>query len=494
VEVIERDVVADVVVDVAIVGTGFGGLCTAIQLVREGRGRSFVILEKADDVGGTWRANHYPGCACDVPSHLYSFSFAPNPHWTRAYAPQAEILAYLERCVFQFGLRDKIRFGAEVTDAAFDEARGRWTVRTANGLTVSARHFVLGSGALSRPSVPRLPGIERFGGRTFHSAAWDHAYDMTGRNVAVVGTGASAIQLVPHVARAAGHLDLYQRTPPWVLPRNDRAMTARERRLFARVPLARRAYRAWIYGLMEATALGFLGQPAILRLAAKAGREHIRAQIRDEALRAKVTPTYSPGCKRILIGDDYYPALSRPNVAVVTDGIREVDARGIVTEDGVHHPADAIVFATGFRPTDLLTPLTIRGEGGVDLNDAWAGGIEAYLGTTIAGYPNFYMLTGPNTGLGHNSMVFMIEAQVNHVLALMNEVDRRGVRTARVRREAQARHNAALAPRFARSVWASGCHSWYLDARGKNVTIWPGFTVEYWWRTRQLARGDYEFR
>ncbi len=480
--------------DVAIVGTGFGGLCAAMQLVREGRGRSFVILEKAADVGGTWRANHYPGCACDVPSHLYSFSFAPNPHWTRAFAPQAEILEYLERCVAAYGLRDKIRFGAEVTDAVYDEARGRWQVHTANGLTVSARHFVLGSGALSRPALPALPGLERFGGRTFHSAAWDHGYDMTGRKVAVIGTGASAIQLVPHVARAAGHLDLYQRTPPWVLPRGDRAMTARERRVFAHVPLARRAYRWWIYWLMEATALGFLVEPKILRIAAKAGRAHIHAQIRDPELRARVTPAYAPGCKRILLGDDYYPALERPNVTLVTDGIREVTEGGIVTADGSFRPADAIVLATGFRPTDLLTPLTIRGEGGVDLNDAWAGGIEAYLGTTIAGYPNFYMLTGPNTGLGHNSMVFMIEAQVNHVLALMNEVDRRGVRAVRVRPAAQARHNAELSPRFARSVWASGCHSWYLDARGKNVTLWPGFTVEYWLRTRRLVAGDYDFR
>jgi cation diffusion facilitator CzcD-associated flavoprotein CzcO len=299
---------------------------------------------------------------------------------------------------------------------------------------------------------------------------------------------------VPHVASAAGHLDLYQRTPPWVLPRRDRAMTARERRVFAKVPLLRRAYRSWIYWLMEATALGFLVEPKILRLASKAGRAHIHAQIRDPELRARVTPTYSPGCKRILLGDDYYPALERPNVAVVTEGIREVNERGIVTADGVERPADAIVFATGFRPTDLLTPLTIRGERGVDLNDAWAEGIEAYLGTTISGYPNFYMLTGPNTGLGHNSMVFMIEAQVNHVLALMNEVDRRGVRAVRVRAEAQARHNAELSPRFARSVWASGCHSWYLDARGKNVTLWPGFTVEYWLRTRRVVARDYDFR
>jgi cation diffusion facilitator CzcD-associated flavoprotein CzcO len=489
VEVIPTDVV-----DVVIVGTGFGGLCAAIQLVREGGGRSFVILEKAADVGGTWRANHYPGCACDVPSHLYSFSFAPNPHWTRAFAPQAEILAYLERCVADYGLRDKIRFGAEVVDAVFDEARGRWQVRTQHGLVVSARHFVLGSGALSRPSLPSLPGHERFRGRTFHSAAWDHSFDLSGRRVAVIGTGASAIQLVPHVARVAAQLDLYQRTPPWVLPRHDRAMSARERRVFAHVPLARQAYRWGIYWLMEATALGFVVEPKILRLAAKAGRAHIRAQIRDPALRARVTPSYSPGCKRILLGDDYYPALERANVAVVTDGIRELSERGIVTADGTERPADAIVFATGFRPTDLLTPLTIRGEGGVDLNDAWASGISAYLGTTVAGYPNFYMLTGPNTGLGHNSMVFMIEAQVNHVLALIREVDRRGVRAARVRVQAQARHNAELAPRFARSVWATGCHSWYLDARGQNVTLWPGFTVEYWWRTRRLVTGDYEFR
>jgi cation diffusion facilitator CzcD-associated flavoprotein CzcO len=478
--------------DVAIVGTGFAGLGMAIQLVRERRGRSFVILEKNADVGGTWRVNHYPGCACDVPSHLYSYSFAPNPDWSRAYAPQAEILAYLERCVADHDLRRHIRFGAEVTQATWDEPRGRWQVQ-ANGLEVSARHLVLGTGALSRPAVPALPGLDRFRGKRFHSAAWDHGFDMAGKRIAVIGTGASAIQLVPHVARIAGHLDLYQRTPPWILPRGDRAMTARERRTFARLPPVQRLYRWGIYALMESAALGFVVDRRILRLAARAGRRHIRAQIADPGLRAKVTPDYEPGCKRILLGDDYYPALARPNVSLVSERIREIRERGIVTSDGQERPADAIVLATGFRTTELLTPLRILGRGGVDLNDAWASGIEAYLGTTVTGYPNFYMLTGPNTGLGHNSMVFMIEAQLDHVLGLMHELDRRGRGHAEVRAAAQERFNAALAPRFEGSVWSSGCHSWYLDARGKNVTLWPGFTIEYWLRTRRVDVRDYAF-
>ncbi len=485
----------NVEVDVAIVGTGFSGLGMAMQLARQPRRRrrSFVLLEQAAGIGGTWRDNHYPGCACDVPSHLYSFSFAPNPRWSRAFAPQAEILAYLERCVDTHALRPHIRLGTQVTDAELDERSGRWQVHTRAGGTVSARHLVLGAGALSRPAYPRLPGLERFRGKSFHSAAWDHAYDLRGKTVAVIGTGASAIQLVPQIAGQVARLDLYQRTPPWVLPRGDRAMSAREQRVFAHVPLAQRLYRWRIYWLMELAALGFVVDQDILQIAAHAGRKHIRAQIRDQRLRTLVTPTYAPGCKRILLGDDYYPALERDNVHLVTDAIASVDEGGIVTADGTRRAVDAIVLATGFRATDLLTPLAIRGRAGVDINDAWRDGIEAYLGTTVAGYPNFYMLTGPNTGLGHNSMVFMIEAQVGYVLRLMAELERRGERLAEVRAGAQASFNAALRPRLERSVWASGCHSWYLDARGHNPAIWPGFTVEYWLRMRRLARHDYAF-
>ena len=478
--------------EVAIVGSGFSGLAMAIRLKREGRG-PFVILEKGDEVGGTWRENHYPGCACDVPSHLYSFSFAPNPRWSRMFAPQREILDYLVRCADESGVRPHVRFRSEVERIEFDEGLGRWRIFVRGGATLTARHVVLGVGALSKPALPDLPGRERFRGKSFHSAQWDHGYDLAGKTVAVVGTGASAIQFVPQIAPQLKRLHLFQRTPPWVLPKPDRAMTGVEQRLFAAAPFLQRLFRALIYWRMEGRGLGFTVDPRIMKLAALVGRRHIRRQIRDPLLREKVTPSYLPGCKRILMADDYYPALERPNVEVVTDGIREIGERGVVSRDGVERPVDAILYGTGFRVADFLAPMRVVGRGGVDLNDAWRGGVEAYLGTTVAGFPNLYLLMGPNTGLGHNSMVFMIEAQVNHVLQCLGAVKDRGAASAEVKEPAQRRFNRALQPRLHKSVWASGCQSWYLDAQGRNSTLWPGFTFEFWLRTRRLRAGDYRF-
>lgn len=480
------------VLEAVIVGTGFSGLGAAIRLKQQG-GRSFVILERADEVGGTWRENHYPGCACDVPSHLYSFSFEPNPRWSRMFAPQREILEYLKHCADKYGLRPHIRFRSEVVRADFDEASGTWRTETASGAVYRARYVFLGIGALSRPARPDLPGLARFTGRTFHSAEWDHGYPLAGKRVAVIGTGASAIQIVPQIAPVVGRLALYQRTPPWIVPKPDRAISAREQELLRAVPLLQRLHRSWIYWMMELRGIGFTVDPRIMRGVEALGRYFIRRQIADPVLRAKVTPTYTAGCKRILIANDYYPALTRPNVEVITDPIREVTERGITTADGTVRELDAILFATGFRVSDLLTPLVIRGRGGVELNAAWRQGASAYLGTTMAGFPNLFMLMGPNTGLGHSSMIFMIEAQIDHALRAIRAVEDRGAHFADVRPDAQSAFNDRLQRRLRRGVWASGCKSWYLDEHGNNRTLWPGFTFEFWLRTRRLHAADYVF-
>jgi cation diffusion facilitator CzcD-associated flavoprotein CzcO len=474
------------------VGTGFAGLGMAIALTRANE-RSFVLLERADDVGGTWRENTYPGCACDIPSHLYSFSFEPNPRWSRLYAPQREILDYLRHCADRYRLRPHIRFGAEVVDASYDEAQASWRVVTQKGDVLRARHLVLGLGPLNRPAIPRLEGLERFRGAAFHSARWDHAVPLRGKDVAVIGTGASAIQFVPQVATIARRLHLFQRTAPWVLPRRDRPISTWEQRAFAAAPILQRLGRAAIYWRHELGAVGLTRHPALMKLVAREGRRHIRRQLKDERLRALVTPTYLPGCKRILLANDYYPTLERGNVELVTERITRVTEDAVVTADGTARRVDAILFGTGFLVGELLTPLRIRGRGGALLNDVWRERPSAYLGTTVAGFPNCYALVGPNTGLGHNSMVFMIEAQVRYVMQCLREQARCGARSADVLPSAQERFNAGLAPRLARTVWASGCQSWYLGDDGTNATLWPGFTFEFWLRTLRMKPSDYEF-
>ncbi|MGQ0481921.1 MAG: flavin-containing monooxygenase [Pseudonocardia sp.] len=475
---------------VVIIGSGFAGLGMAIQLTESGRD-DFVVLEKADSLGGTWRDNTYPGCACDVQSHLYSFSFAPNPDWTRMFARQEEIRGYLEGLADRYRLRNRIRFGVTVTGAEYDEDTHGWTVHTAAGDTFEARHVVWGTGALHEPSVPEIDGLERFAGTVFHSAHWDHDHDLRGRRVAVIGTGASAIQFVPPVAEQAAALTLFQRTPPWILPKFDRPISSVERWAFRTFPALQRAYRASIYARLEGRVLGFLNPKAMsgLEVLAKA---HIRRSIGDPSLRAAVTPDYTLGCKRILISNDYYPALARDNVSVETDDIVRVTERGVVTRDGAghetEHEVDTIVFGTGFKVADAFTKLAITGRGGVKLTDAWRDGQEAYLGTTVAGFPNLFLLVGPNTGLSHSSMVYMIESQVAYVLDCLRLIDRKGGRAIDTRPERQDAFNAELHQELAGGVWQQGgCRSWYLDENGVNRTLWPGFTFDF---RRQTRRAD----
>ena len=477
--------------EVAIIGSGFAGLCMGIKL-RQAGCEDFVILEKADRLGGTWRDNTYPGCACDVPSYLYSFSFEQNPNWTRMFAPWDEILAYLEHCAAKYGIADKIRYGAEVTEAAFDESTGRWTVLVNGSETIDARALVAGVGNLHQPKFPDLPGLDSFAGRTFHSSQWDHDQDLTGRHVAVIGTGASAIQFVPRIAEQVDHLDVFQRTPPWITPKPDRAIGPRERTLHARFPAGQRAIRNLIYWGLEARGLGFTGNAKLMKGLELQAKRHLRKQVTDPVLRAKLTPAYQVGCKRLLQSNDYYPAFARDNVDLVTTPITRVTPTGVITADGVEHECDTIVLGTGFEISGNLTRIGLLGRDGVDLADAWKrDGIGAHLGIAVAGYPNLFLLVGPNTALGHSSMVFMIEAQVRYVMQALDLLRQRTGSYVEVREEAQDRFVSEVQDQLGETVWQSGCNSWYLDAQGRNSTIWPEFTVSYWRRTRRLDPADF---
>jgi cation diffusion facilitator CzcD-associated flavoprotein CzcO len=478
--------------DVAIIGAGFSGLCMAIALKKAGY-RSFRVFEKAAELGGTWRDNRYPGCACDVPSHLYSFSFAQNPDWSRSFSPSAEIWRYMQDCAAKFGVLAHMQFGATVTDATFDERHHIWRITLAEGATTSARALISGVGALHLPAYPNIKGIESFAGRAFHTSHWDGELDLPGRKVGVIGTGASAIQIVPSIAPNVAALTLFQRTPAWVLPRRDHAFSPLTRRLFQIVPGLQRFFRSAIYWQMEAGAFGFLGNRSMMKSVEKLALAYLQRTVADPGLRKALTPDYAIGCKRILLSDDYYEAFSRDNVTLVTDDIAHVVPNGVVTADGRLHELDTLIYATGFRANDPLAEVRIAGRGGHTLGHEWRFGAEAYCGITVAGYPNFFMLLGPNTGLGHNSVLFMIEAQVRYVMHCLNWLLVQGVEEVEVRRNVQRAFNAELTKRMAGTVWQSGCRSWYMNPNGSNSTIWPGFTVGYWWKTRQPDPHDFQF-
>jgi cation diffusion facilitator CzcD-associated flavoprotein CzcO len=478
-------------VRVGILGAGFGGLGTAIRLKQRGED-DFLVFERAADVGGTWWANTYPGCQCDIPSHLYSFSFAPNPDWTRTYPKQPELRDYLRATAERFGVYERCRLNTEVTSAAWDAEAGRWRLETSNG-PYTADVVVAAPGPLSEPSIPDLPGMDTFEGTVFHTATWNHDHDLRGRRVAVVGTGASAIQAVPQVARQAAHLDVIQRTPPWVVPHRDRPITRLERLLYRKVPAVQRAVRAGVYFSRELLVPGLVYRPRLLRLVEKVARGHIAKQVPDPELRVKVTPDYTIGCKRILPSNHWYPALMRDNVELVTDGIAEIRPNGYVTTDGTLHEVDTIIFATGFYVTDIPLANIVTGASGEKLSDVWDRSPQAYRGTAIAGFPNLFLLVGPNVGLGHNSIVFMIEAQLNYVLGALDAMKQRGAGRVEVRRDAQEAYNDHLQAKMGQTVWNSGgCASWYIDAQGKNTTIWPDFTFRFWQQTREFDAAAYE--
>lgn len=480
-------------VRVAIVGAGFAGIGMAATLERAGR-RDYVVLERAGALGGVWRDNTYPGCQCDVPSHLYSYSFAPRPDWTRSFSYQPEIWQYLEDVAHRFGVRPHIRFDAEVRDARWDEEERVWRIETPAG-SLAADALVFGAGALSEPSLPDVPGLGDFAGTIFHSAAWRHDHDLAGERVAVIGTGASAIQFVPRIQPRVARLYVFQRTPPWVMPRADRPVGARERAFYRSAPIAQRLSRAGIYWGREVLALGFAGWKPMMRVAEYLATRHIRRQVADPALRAKVTPSYALGCKRILPSNEWYPALQQPNVELVTDRIAEVRPHSIVTVDGVERHVDTIVLGTGFNVTAHPAFDRVAGRGGRVLGELWRReGISAYKGTTVAGFPNLFLMTGPNTGLGHSSMIHMMESQFAYVLGALDALDARGGGAAEPKPEAQAAYNDALQERLARTVWTTGgCVSWYLDEHGRNRTLWPGFTWRFRLATRRFDPNAYRF-
>ncbi|MBK9187079.1 MAG: NAD(P)/FAD-dependent oxidoreductase [Moraxellaceae bacterium] len=476
---------------VIVVGTGFSGLGMGIALKKAGI-NAFTVLEKADDVGGTWRDNHYPGCACDVQSHLYSFSFEPNPNWTRMYAPQPEIKKYLQHCARKYGLMAHVQFGQEVKKAIYDAKNKLWRLETAAGKTLTARMVVSGMGGLSTPAYPNIKGIENFKGKAFHSQDWQHDYALEGKRVAVIGTGASAIQFVPQIVPKVAHLDLYQRTPPWIMPKPDRAISSAERALFKFAPKSQEAVRNAIYLQLESRVLGFVLNPRVMKIAELQARRHIRKAIKDPVLRKKVTPDYTFGCKRVLISNDYLPSLAQGNVDVLTQGIKEVKAHSIVGDDGVERPVDAIIYGTGFKAQDPIPRGAVFGKNGVDLIDTWQQGAQAYLGSAISGFPNFFMLMGPNTGLGHSSMVFMIESQIAYVMDCLKQMQSKGWKEVDVRAQVQQDFNTDLQEKLGNSVWSTGCKSWYVNADGKNTTLWPGFTFDFRRKTANFDAQNYD--
>jgi cation diffusion facilitator CzcD-associated flavoprotein CzcO len=464
-----------------------------IQLKRAGW-EAFTIFERSRRVGGTWHDNRYPGAGCDVPSHLYCFSFEPNPDWSRKYSEQPEIHRYLEHCATKYGLLDHVRFDTEIASARFDETARLWRLRTAAGEEIVASVIVSGVGQLNRPYLPELPGLERFSGASFHSARWNAEHDLAERDVAVIGNGASAIQLIPRIAGTARTVRVFQRSPNWLLPRNDRAYSARERWAFRHLPLYRRLYRDAIYCGLEARFSGLLRDSWVSKQVERIALGYLEAEVADPRLRRALTPDYPVGCKRILISDDYYRALSRPNVELVTAAIERIGERAIVTRDGASRAVDTIVLATGFETTTFLAPMELAGAGGQRLAEVWQRGAEAYLGMSVAGFPNLFLLYGPNTNLGHNSIIFMIECQVDHVMRCLAELARTGSSDVDVRPEAMARESAAVQHALERTAWAGDCRSWYKTASGRITNNWPGLTTQYWWRTRRLARSDYRWR
>ena len=478
---------------VAIIGSGFSGMGMAIRLLEEGM-EDFVVLERADDVGGTWQANRYPGCQCDIPSHLYSFSFAPNPDWSRTYSKQAEIWDYMRRVAEDYGVMPYIRFEHEVTGAQWDEEAQHWSLASSRG-EITADVVVAGIGGLSEPSIPLIPGLDSFRGPAFHTAAWDDDHEVTGERVAVIGTGASAIQTVPNIQPLVKRLKVFMRTPPWVVPHSDRRVTSLERRIYRRVPAAQRLVRSMIYWSHELMVLGLVHNPARMKLAERLAKAHMRLQVPDPELRRRLTPDYRIGCKRILPSNLFYPAIQEPNVELVTEGIREIESDAIVTTDGKRHEVDTIVFGTGFHVTDIKAARWIRGRDGVLMSDVWGRSPSAYLGVAVAGFPNLFFVSGPNTATGHQSQLFMIESHIDYVLDALRTMERRGLQTVEVRPEVQEAFNRDLQARMPGTVWNSGgCSSWYLDANGNNATIWPDFTWRFRRRTRRFEPGKYTSR
>lgn len=467
---------------VAIAGTGFSGLGAAIRLKQAGF-HDIVLFERSDAVGGVWRDNAYPGAACDVESHLYSFSFAPNPRWSHAFSRQPEIFSYLQDCAQRFGITPHIRFQDTVQEARWDESHQHWVLETSRG-RFTADFFLPAVGALSDPLIPEIPGLATFQGKVFHSAQWDHDYDLTGKKVAVIGTGASAVQFIPEIQPKVQQLTLFQRTAAWVLPRWDETFSDRQKRLYSKVPALQKLARTSIYLRRELLVAGFRN-PSLMKLVERFARRYLKAVVQDPELRRKLTPDFRMGCKRILITQDYLPALTRPNVDVVTHGIREIKANCIVTADGTQHEVDTIIFGTGFHVLDLPFANHVRGRDGQTLNEAWQGSPSAYLGTTVHGFPNMFFMMGPGTGLGHTSVIVMLESQLQILIGALQHMRNQQLDVIEPRKDVQDRYFNWVQKESQDTVWtAGGCASWYLDPNGKLTSLWPHSTLSFRKRAR----------
>ena len=478
---------------IAIIGSGFSGLCLGIQLQKAGID-AFTIFEKSDRLGGTWRDNTYPGAACDVPSSLYCFSFEQKTDWSRLWSPQEEIRDYMEHCARKYDLVRHIRFGTEIASARFDAGAGVWRLRTTGGEEIVADVLVSAVGQLNRPAIPAIPGLDRFRGACFHSACWDQGADLAGKRVGVIGNAASAIQLIPQIAPKVRHLSIFQRSANWMLPRGDRAYTERERRWLARLPLLARLHRWSIWLRLELRFPVMRGNRFCAWVARRAAEKNLRAQVVDPRLRAALTPDYPIGGKRILISDDYYPTLARDNVEVVTDGIAYLTEDAVVTRDGRVHPVDAVILATGFQTTAFLAPMRIAGLDGRSLDAEWADGARAYRGIAVSGFPNLFLMYGPNTNLGHNSIIFMIECQTRYILGAIRTLIERDLAYLDLSRSVMEADDARTQAALAGTVWAATGKSWYKTEKGRITNNWSGSTVRYWWVTRRFDGEHYRAR
>jgi len=482
---------------VVVIGSGFSGIGAAIKL-RDAGIHDFVILERSDRVGGTWRDNTYPGIAVDIPSFSYQFSFEQRSDWSRVYAPGDELKAYAEECVDAYGLRPKIRLNAKVTGAAWDDERHLWRLSIEDGDDVEARFVVGATGVFSQPKPPDVPGVGDFAGTTLHTSRWDHSVDLRGKRVALIGTGASAVQVIPSIAPDAAQLTVFQRTPIWVTPKTDFRIPRALQRLFAVQPwtqrLARRANSAWLEGMMVSAVLHYRQARFLNQAAAALSRRHLAKQVEDPELRRKLTPEYRLGCKRVLLSNDYFPALQKPNVEVVTDGIREISEKGVVTDDGVLHEVEVIVYGTGFQASKFLTPMTVTGRGGIDLHEQWAGDARAYLGITVPGFPNLFCLYGPNTNIVINgSIVYFSECETRYILGCVKLALEHGGHALEVRKDVHDAFNERVDAENRVMAWgASDVNSWYKNENGRVAQNWPFTLLEYWQRTLAPDPNDYE--
>lgn len=478
-------------VQVLVVGAGFAGIAAAARILDDDPSADILVIERADDVGGTWRDNTYPGCACDVPTSLYSFSFAPSPDWTHTFARQPEIYRYLRGVVDSLGLRRRIVTGCELLSATWDSTTQRWIAETSHG-TVTAAVLVAATGALSTPKFPNVPGIERFTGTMFHSATWNHEHDLTGRRVAVIGTGASAVQFVPEIVDRAQRLTVFQRTPAWVVPRLDRTLGRLEKALYRRFPATQKAVRGAIYGYREAYVSALAHHPGILPLVSNVAKMHLRRQVKNPVKRAALTPDFMIGCKRMLLSNDWLSTLDRDDVDLVDSGLAAIGENSVTDARGNEYDIDTIIFATGFTPTEPPVSHTLRGADGRTLAEVWGGSPNAYRGTTVHGFPNLFLMYGPNTNLGHSSIVYMLESQANYLVSALQQMRRHDIAVIDVMKQSQAQYNSWIHDSLSGTVWnAGGCSSWYLDSEGRNPVMWPTYTFTFRNSTRTFDVDEY---